>query len=123
MNEDAINMNDNTTNMVIAKNDFVTVKVESFGLNEFRIVFYDSDGDYINDWSFYNGADISEEITEIQKVLASNSSQDMIKWLSQCEPDRKVVKPETFVDYLKLTKQYAKEFLNRIGEYIFIYNE
>ena len=83
-----------------------------------RIVFLDSDGEFTNDW-IIDDENIASIIKEIQRGIELNDDRKVVRWLQDCEPERKIY---TCHDTEKL-KEYGNEYLNRIGKYYLTYED
>ena len=108
------------TIMVMAQNDYACAILECYGETT-RIVFYDADYKYINDWILEEGCDCSSEVKLIVFAFEKNTVEDTLKFFSEGEPDREIRYIYLFSEYLKLQKEYASECFNRFGQNFLMY--
>ena len=103
---------------IIAKGEFASAVLQIDEVSKHtRIVFLDSDNEFVNDW-VVDEEDISVTIKEIQKGIELDNDKAVIKWLQECEPKRKIY---TYND--DELKEYGDKYLNRIGHYYLTYED
>lgn len=113
--------NEKSTICVLAQNDYACAILEHFTDTEIRIMFYDADCKYINDWVL-DDFDYSELIKILTDAFSKNTIEATIKFFSDNEPERKLIYITTFKDYLDLKEEYAEECYNRFGQWFLMYD-
>ena len=97
----------------------VTMEKESEKIS--RIAVYDSDGKYIEDWSYDNGDNIGNMIEDILKCC-NLGTEKMVQLLSDCFGFSVIDNP-TLEQYANYIEKYNTYHVNRIGKYLLIYTD
>ena len=84
--------------------------------NEARIYLYDSDGEYIDDWAF----DLGDDISDFIKRLINGLDTVSIKKFFEAGFNRKVIENASIRDWINAKSYYGEEYVNRVGDTLVI---
>ena len=84
--------------------------------DEIRLYLYDTDGEYIDDWAFDIGQDISDFIKKLINGLDTVSIKDFF----EKGFNRKVIENATIQQWIEAKAYYGEEYVNRVNNNLII---